>query len=278
MTSALGLLTGQIYVGEAAGTTAADAEKAQCSKDLGGPRDHFGKLSHRYTGLSCAPAGDNASGRRKGVSVAVDLFAPSAGLERIRMPDADVFYLDKLALAAPDTEILQRLMVDIPWRSEAVRMGGRRVLQPRLTAWFGDAGASYAYSGLQLAPLPWTPLLRDIKNRIEKAAGSPFNSVLLNYYRDQSDSIGFHSDNEPELGERPVIASLSLGEERLFVLKHKRSKTVKPVHLRLVSGSLLLMQGDTQRCWRHGILKESRACGPRVNLTFRRIVQPGGRR
>jgi alkylated DNA repair dioxygenase AlkB len=100
-----------------------------------------------------------------------------------------------------------------------------------------------------------------------------FNSVLVNYYRDNRDSIGFHSDDEPELGARPVIASLSLGEERTFILKHKRSKSVSPVHLRLASGSLLLMKGDTQRCWRHGILKESRSCGPRVNLTFRTIIQ-----
>ena len=103
-------------------------------------------------------------------------------------------------------------------------------------------------------------------------ATTSFNSVLLNYYRDNRDSIGFHSDDEPELGEQPVIASLSLGEERMFILKHKRLKLVGPVYVRLASGSLLLMKGDTQRCWRHGILKESRSCGPRVNLTFRQII------
>jgi alkylated DNA repair dioxygenase AlkB len=201
-----------------------------------------------------------------------DLFAAGARLERVRMPDADVFYLDRLPLAGSDTKILRRLIAEIAWRSEEVVMWGRKLPQPRLTAWYGDAGASYAYSGIQLHPLPWTPMLLDIKARVEATVGSTFNSVLLNYYRDNRDSIGFHSDDEPELGEQPVIASLSLGEERMFILKHKRLKLVAPVHVRLASGSLLLMKGDTQRCWRHGILKESRSCGPRVNLTFRQII------
>jgi alkylated DNA repair dioxygenase AlkB len=200
------------------------------------------------------------------------LFPASVRFERIRMPDADVSYLEHLPLNQADAEILQRLIAEVPWRSENVIMWGRRVPQPRLTAWYGDAGADYAYSGIELDPLPWTPLLIAIKARIEEAAGSNFNSVLLNYYRDRHDSIGFHSDNEPELGDQPVIASLSLGEERTFILKHKRSKAIEPVRLQLGSGSLLLMRGDTQRCWRHGILKESRICGPRINLTFRRII------
>jgi len=117
------------------------------------------------------------------------------------------------------------------------------------------------------------PQLSDIKARIEAVAGSAFNSVLLNYYRDHRDSVGFHSDDEPELGARPVIASLSLGEERTFILKHKRSNTAEPMRLRLTSGSLLLMKGETQLCWRHGVPKENRPCGPRVNLTFRTILR-----
>ena len=154
-------------------------------------------------------------------------------------------------------------------------MWGRRMPQPRLTAWYGDAGASYAYSGVELHPLPWTPVLLDIKARIEKTTGSSFNSVLLNYYRDHRDSVGFHSDDEPELGERPVIASLSLGAERTFILKHKKLKGMQetPCAFAPASGSLLLMRGDTQRCWRHGVPKENRPCGPRVNLTFRKILQ-----
>ena len=193
-------------------------------------------------------------------------------LQRVAMQDAEVFYLDRLAFGCPDSELFRRLIAEVPWRCEEVVMWGRRVQQPRLTAWYGDAGRSYAYSGLCLQPLAWTPILLDIKARVEEATGTSFNSVLLNYYRDHRDSIGFHSDNEPELGDRPVIASVSLGEERIFILKHKRAKEVPPVHLRLASGSLLLMKGDTQRCWRHGIAKENRPCGPRVNLTFRQIL------
>ena len=202
-----------------------------------------------------------------------DLFAASGRFEPIPMRDADVSYLDQLELAQPGAQMLRRLIAEIAWRSEEVVMWGRKLHQPRLTAWYGNAGARYAYSGIQLHPLPWMPLLLGIKSRVEDVAGSTFNSVLLNYYRDHHDSIGFHSDDEPELGEQPVIASLSLGEERVFILKHKRLKSVGPVHLRLASGSLLLMKGDTQRCWRHGILKESRSCGPRVNLTFRTIIR-----
>lgn len=201
------------------------------------------------------------------------LFAPEVRWERIAMPDADVTYLPRLALAQADSETLRQLVAEVPWRAEEVVMWGRRVPQPRLTAWYGDPGAHYAYSGLELDPLPWTPPLADIKSRVEAAAGAAFNSVLLNYYRDEQDSIGFHSDDEPELGERPVIASLSLGAERIFILKHKRAKKMRPIHIRLASGSLLLMRGETQHCWRHGIIKESRPCGPRINLTFRRIVR-----
>jgi len=203
----------------------------------------------------------------------LDFFAAGARPERIPMPDADLSYLAHLPLAQPAAQILQALIAEVPWRSEEVAMWGRLVPQPRLTAWYGDPGARYTYSGVQLDPLPWTPLLTDIKTRIETAVASRFNSVLLNYYRDNRDSVGFHSDDEPELGERPVIASLSLGEERIFVLKHKRLKGISPVRLRLTSGSLLLMKGDTQHYWRHGILKESRPCGARVNLTFRTITR-----
>ncbi len=195
-----------------------------------------------------------------------------ARFERVQMPDADVSYLGHLELAQPGTQVLRRLIAEIPWRSEEVAMWGRRVLQPRLTAWYGDPGRRYAYSGIELEPLPWTPLLLDLKARVENAAGTLFNSVLLNYYRDHRDSIGFHSDDEPELGVRPVIASLSLGAERTFILKHKKLGQVGRASLRLASGSLLLMSGDTQRCWRHGILKETQPCGPRINLTFRRII------
>ena len=167
---------------------------------------------------------------------------------------------------------MRRLIDEISWRAEKIVVWGKTYPQPRLIAWYGDLGKNYTYSGIHLERLPWTQMLLDIKSRVEAVAHTQFNSVLLNYYRDHRDSMGMHSDDEPELGERPVLASLSLGEERILILKHKRDKGLKPVRLQLESGSLLLMKGDTQHYWKHGIDKETRPCGPRVNLTFRRIL------
>jgi alkylated DNA repair dioxygenase AlkB len=192
-------------------------------------------------------------------------------LERIPMQDAEVYYLRELFLARPAEAVMNQLINEVPWRSENIVVYGKTYRQPRLTAWYGSEGASYTYSGIHMDPLPWTDILIDIKNRVEEIAGTGFNSVLLNYYRDHRDSMGFHSDDEPELGRRPAIASVSLGEERTFVLKHKTRKDLQSVRLKLASGSLLMMQGETQHCWKHGIDKEKHPCGPRVNLTFRRI-------
>jgi alkylated DNA repair dioxygenase AlkB len=201
-----------------------------------------------------------------------DLFEATDRLERIPIPDAEVYYLSHLEMGYDDAPILDQMTAEIPWRQENILVWGKIHPQPRLTAWYGDRGAAYTYSGITLSPMPWSDLLLDIKNRVETVTAASFNSVLLNYYRDNRDSMGFHSDNEPELGVRPIIASLSLGEERTFVMKHKIDKLLKPVRMRLASGSLLLMKGETQRYWTHGIVKESRPCGPRVNLTFRRII------
>ena len=188
------------------------------------------------------------------------------------LPDAELYYLHHLPLAEPPHIVMGRLINEVPWRAENIFVWGRTYPQPRLIAWYGDAGKNYTYSGINLSPLPWTEALLDIKSRVEAATRTDFNSVLLNYYRDHRDSMGLHSDDEPELGAQPILASLSLGEERTFILRHKREKTLKPVRLKLASGSLLLMKGETQRHWKHGIDKETRPCGPRINLTFRRIL------
>jgi alkylated DNA repair dioxygenase AlkB len=188
------------------------------------------------------------------------------------MQDAEVYYLRLLPLAQAPDVVMRQLIEEVPWRAENVVVWGRTYPQPRLSAWYGDSGKNYRYSGILLKPLPWTPGLLDIKSRVEAATRTNFNSVLLNYYRDHRDSMGLHSDDEPELGKQPILASLSLGEERIFILKHRRDKTLKPVRLKLASSGLLLMKGETQRYWKHGIDKEARPCGPRVNLTFRRIV------
>jgi alkylated DNA repair dioxygenase AlkB len=194
-----------------------------------------------------------------------------ADFERVSIPDAEVYYLLGLPLGRSADEVMQRLLQEVPWRAEEIVMFGVKMRQPRLTAWYGDPGCAYAYSGVRLEPLPWSETLRDIKARIETVTAERFNSVLINYYRDERDSVGLHSDNEPELGLHPVIASLSLGAERVFVMKHKTVRNLPPVRRSLASGSLLLMKGETQRNWRHGVPKQTRPCGPRINLTFRRI-------
>lgn len=164
-----------------------------------------------------------------------------------------------------------RLQAEIPWRQESITIFGKRYRQPRLIAWYGDTGKTYAYSGLVLEPLPWTETLLRLKTQVETLASSPFNSVLLNYYRDGQDSMGWHSDDEPELGMNPVIASLSLGASRRFRLRHRTRPDLPKVELWLSHGSLLVMAGATQHYWQHAVPKTAKAIGPRVNLTFRWI-------
>ena len=188
------------------------------------------------------------------------------------MVDADVSYAEQIPLGQPPDALLRRLLDEVPWRNESIVVWSKKYQQPRLIAWYGDPGASYTYSGITLEPLPWSDTLRGVRERVESFTGVKFNSVLANYYRDNKDSMGFHSDNEPELGAQPVIASLSLGEERTFVMRHRIKKDLNPVKLHLASGSLLLMKASTQQFWEHGLPKQSHPCGPRVNLTFRQIL------
>lgn len=193
-----------------------------------------------------------------------------ADAEILPLPDAEVRLWHQIDLGLTDTELLQRLIDETAWRQDQITVYGKPYLQPRLSAWYGDM--SYRYSGITLEPQPWTALLADLKTRVEVLTALEFNSVLLNYYRDQNDSMGMHSDDERELGPLPAIASLSLGEERSFLLKHKTRRDLPTQKLPLPSGSLLLMQGETQQHWRHGIAKQRRHCGARINLTFRKVV------
>ncbi len=192
----------------------------------------------------------------------------------IELPDADMLLWPGTDLGRPGRAWLDELIVSVPWRQDRITLFGKTHLQPRLTAWYGDM--AYRYSGLTLQPLPWTAALRKLKNRVEALTGYAFNSVLLNYYRDHNDSMGMHSDDEKELGRQPAIASLSLGDERIFSLKHKTRRDLKTFRLPLADTSLLLMRGDTQRHWRHGIEKSRRPCGPRINLTFRLVLREPG--
>ena len=201
-----------------------------------------------------------------------DLFASSAGLSPVHLVDADVSYQVALDLGVAPERLLAELIKDTPWRQEDVVVWGKTFQQPRLVAWYGDPGRTYRYSSIFLDPIPWTERLSDVKRKVEAVVGASFNSVLLNYYRDHNDSMGLHSDDERELGPTPTIASVSLGAERTLIFKSKIDPNTKPVRLSLASGSLLIMKGNTQSNYKHGIAKETRRRGPRVNLTFRRIM------
>lgn len=189
--------------------------------------------------------------------------------ERLVMPEAEVSLYSSVFSAAHHLRLFHTLQNTIPWQQHRVRVYGRELPAPRLSAWHGDPGAVYSYSGLQLQPLDWIPPLQEIKAIVEQHVGIAFNSVLLNLYRDGRDSVGWHSDAEPELGSNPVIASVSLGAVRRFVCQHK--KTGQQYSLDPPPGSVLLMSGSTQHFWRHQLPKTRRVVGPRINLSFRVI-------
>jgi alkylated DNA repair dioxygenase AlkB len=194
--------------------------------------------------------------------------------EVLPLPDGELTLFRQPELGAAPESLFRRLSATLAWRQEPITLFGKEMLQPRLLAWYGEAQAVYRYSGRRHDPLPWTAELSDLRERVEALTGARFNSVLANLYRDHRDSMGLHADDEPELGQRPVIASLSLGEERVFRLRHRQRKDLKPVRIPLTDGSLLVMAGDTQRHWKHEVPKQARPCGPRINLTFR-WVGPG---
>mgnify|MGYP000114165620 CR=1 FL=1 len=200
----------------------------------------------------------------------MDLF-PTTSSTTIAAPGASLTLHTGVELGLPCDDLLAELVRDIPWQAGDVMLFGKRYRQPRLFAWYGDPGASYRYSGTTLEPLPWTERLAGLRLRLESLAGAPFNSVLLNYYRDHRDAMGLHADDERELGDRPVIASLSLGEPRPFRLRHRHDRAIKPLKLPLPPGSVLVMAGATQANWKHELPRQTRPCGPRVNLTFRYI-------
>ena len=164
------------------------------------------------------------------------------------------------------------MLMAIPWEIHRIRLFGREVDSPRRSCWIGDPGAAYTYSGTRFLPRPWPAALRPVRKRLARELEVDFNSVLANLYRDGRDSMGWHGDAEAELGPRPVIASLSLGAVRRFVLK-SRSDPAQKLALELPHGSLLLMRGDTQRNYRHALPRTTRPVGARINLTFRRIVR-----
>lgn len=189
----------------------------------------------------------------------------------ISMPDADVTLFPQWLQPQQADQVQARLQQTLAWQQDTIRLFGREVKIPRLQAWYGDAGIKYRYSGLDLVAKAWTPELLELKDQVEALTAARFNSVLVNWYRDGNDSMGWHSDDEPELGNKPVIASLSLGADRRFQMRHKSVPASQ--ELTLGAGSLLVMRGETQRYWQHQVPKQRRVQQGRINLTFR-YVQP----
>jgi alkylated DNA repair dioxygenase AlkB len=186
-------------------------------------------------------------------------------------PPKNLSYIADVFNERDRVDLMRVLQQTIEWRQEYLTIFGKTHPTPRLTAWYGDAHCIYKYSGHTCLPLPWTSELLSIKNQVEQfASGHKFNCVLLNYYRDGRDKMGWHADDEKELGHNPVIASVSFGATRRFDFKHKVKREEK-FSLDLHSGSVLIMQGDLQHHWLHQLPAQKRIHEPRINLTFRNI-------
>jgi len=209
----------------------------------------------------------------------LDLLArrePSSGeVVRFALPDADVALWPRFLARSQADRCLEALPRELLWRQDKVQMWGRSYDVPRLQQWFADEGLCYTWSGIRMAPAPWHPLLVGLRRRLLGLLGVDFNSALANLYRDGRDTVGWHADDEPELGEAPIIASVSLGATRDFVLRHRRRRDLATTTIPLEHGSLLVMRGPTQACWEHALPRRLRVTAPRVNLTFR-VARPAG--
>jgi len=182
---------------------------------------------------------------------------------------ASLKYIPNFIAPQDSDTLLVQLKQNTDWVQSEINLFGKQVAIPRLNAWHGDRG--YGYSGTRFAPRPWTAELAELKIGIERESGLQFNSVLMNWYRNGEDSMGWHSDNEASLGKDPQIASISLGQPRRFVLRNYQDKSIKHT-LTLGSGSLLLMLGSVQSEWQHSLPKTRQVCSDRINLTYRYVV------
>ncbi|WP_297692156.1 alpha-ketoglutarate-dependent dioxygenase AlkB [uncultured Eudoraea sp.] len=190
---------------------------------------------------------------------------------KLQLRDSDITYFSDFLDREKASAYFEMLKSSVPWRQDEIRVYGKIYSQPRLTALYGNNNRSYSYSGIVMKPMPFNETLFDVREKISSLTDVEFTSCLLNLYRDGKDSNGWHSDDEKELGKNPVIASVSLGHERYFHLRHKKLKHLKHKIL-LEHGSLLLMRGETQHFWHHQIAKTRRPIGERINLTFRVIA------
>jgi alkylated DNA repair dioxygenase AlkB len=201
-----------------------------------------------------------------------ELFSFSDQVELIELPFADIALHREFFSRTEADSYMSSLLTEINWTQEKIRMFGEYINIPRLTAWHGDNDKPYTYSGIQMLPQPWSDQLTSIKNRIESAAETTFNSVLLNHYRSGNDSVSWHADDEPELGLSPVIGSVSFGTTRKFAFRPK-GETKTALSIDLNHGDVLIMKGQTQQHWEHQVPKSKAQAsfGSRINLTFRAI-------
>jgi alkylated DNA repair dioxygenase AlkB len=191
--------------------------------------------------------------------------------QRLSLPGATLLYWPAAIDPCSADNAYNTLKTELDWRQPVVNLFGKTTPSPRLTAWCSAPGVSYTYSGVTHSASAWHPTVAALRNRIERMTDSQFNSCLINYYRDGDDAMGWHSDDEAELGEQPVIASLSVGTTRTFHLKPKSKDKGVRYSLPLESGSLLVMAGNTQANYKHAIHRSRRVHRGRINLTFRRI-------
>ncbi|MFT7670245.1 MAG: alkylated DNA repair dioxygenase AlkB [Planctomycetota bacterium] len=199
-----------------------------------------------------------------------DLFSDGEPVvETFDVPDAEIWLMYGLLSKGAGCTLFDALHANTPWEQDPIQMYGRKLLSPRLTAWYGDPGSEYKYSGVSHCPRRWTPELSQLKKLVEAATKTCFNSALLTLYRDGDDSVGWHSDDEIELGRCPKIASVSIGVERSFQLKHKSLEGAPRLDLELPAGSLLWMAGECQHAWVHQVPKRRRVHSARINITFR---------
>lgn len=186
------------------------------------------------------------------------------------MQDAQVEYYPNWLTAKHATHLMHYFVEQLQWYQPSVKLYGKEMKIPRLQAWYGDPNTEYEYSKHAMQPLPWDARLHKLKGACEQLTKTQFNSVLANYYRNGNDSMGMHADDEPELGKQAVIASVSLGQARRFTFKHIETKESQRIQLE--HGSLLIMKGETQQHWQHGINKSKTQLGSRLNFTFRSVI------
>lgn len=200
-------------------------------------------------------------------------FEEDRSMKRIDMPGADVRLMRGFLGQEEAHRAFDAVRQTTRWRQDKITIYGKEHDVPRLQQWFGDAGMTYIYSGIEMRPEPWTPLLLDIKAKVEKECDCSFNSVLVNLYNDGNDCIGYHADDEPTLGERPTIASVSLGAARDFLMRPTMPEAASLVSILLGHGDLLVMAGDTQKNWIHSLPRRRRVTEARINLTFRTFIK-----